>query len=225
MVTSLIKRWISRIPADFGRTSPHVHLRLFGPVLAIQAAWALHARTFSPWNGAGIFVSGLLSWTLLEYGLHRFSFHTRSQSPFLKPFNSGLHLLHHRSPSDQRYIASPVILALPVYLLLVAGARLVLGSPDRALFAGSGLLLGFLIYEQIHYRTHLKPAKSAWMRHLKRHHMAHHFVDSQNLFGVTSDFWDRIFGTSRARDRASKRLDRQENVVKQATAPPSASAA
>ena len=30
---------------------------------------------------------------------------------------------------------------------------------------------------------------------LKSYHMDHHYKDAENGFGVTSRFWDRVFGT------------------------------
>jgi len=35
----------------------------------------------------------------------------------------------------------------------------------------------------------------AYWRELKKYHLQHHFADYENGFGVTSRFWDRIFGT------------------------------
>jgi len=35
----------------------------------------------------------------------------------------------------------------------------------------------------------------AYWRELKKYHLQHHFADFQNGFGVTSRFWDRVFGT------------------------------
>lgn len=34
-----------------------------------------------------------------------------------------------------------------------------------------------------------------YYKELKKYHLQHHFADSQNGFGVTSRFWDRVFGT------------------------------
>jgi 4-hydroxysphinganine ceramide fatty acyl 2-hydroxylase len=35
----------------------------------------------------------------------------------------------------------------------------------------------------------------AYYQELKKYHLKHHFADYENGFGVTSRFWDRIFGT------------------------------
>lgn len=35
----------------------------------------------------------------------------------------------------------------------------------------------------------------SYYRDLKKYHLAHHYKDFENGFGVTSRFWDRVFGT------------------------------
>ena len=35
----------------------------------------------------------------------------------------------------------------------------------------------------------------AYWHALKKYHLQHHFADYENGFGVTSRFWDRVFGT------------------------------
>lgn len=37
-----------------------------------------------------------------------------------------------------------------------------------------------------------------YYRQLKSYHMQHHYADYENGFGVTSRFWDRVFGTELA---------------------------
>ncbi len=43
---------------------------------------------------------------------------------------------------------------------------------------------------------------------MKRRHMAHHFHDESGNFGITTFFWDKVFGTY---------YDRPERPVKSAT--------
>ena len=35
-----------------------------------------------------------------------------------------------------------------------------------------------------------------WYKELKRYHLAHHFLDYELGFGITSKFWDNIFNTT-----------------------------
>lgn len=34
-----------------------------------------------------------------------------------------------------------------------------------------------------------------YWRNLKIHHLRHHYEDYEDGFGVTTQFWDRVFGT------------------------------
>jgi 4-hydroxysphinganine ceramide fatty acyl 2-hydroxylase len=43
--------------------------------------------------------------------------------------------------------------------------------------------------------TFFSSSLPAYWRELKKYHLQHHFADYENGFGVTSRFWDRIFGT------------------------------
>ena len=76
------------------------------------------------------------------------------------------------------------------------GAHRVLGGelakPFFAFF-----LLGYLIYDYIHYSTHHFKTKSTWFKALKQHHMNHHFVNPELFFGVSSPLWDQFFGTKK----------------------------
>jgi 4-hydroxysphinganine ceramide fatty acyl 2-hydroxylase len=35
----------------------------------------------------------------------------------------------------------------------------------------------------------------SYYQELKKYHLQHHFKDYQKGFGVTSKFWDKVFGT------------------------------
>ena len=39
------------------------------------------------------------------------------------------------------------------------------------------------------------PRLPPYYQELKKYHLKHHFADYQNGFGVTSRFWDWVFGT------------------------------
>lgn len=43
-----------------------------------------------------------------------------------------------------------------------------------------------------------------YYRNLKKYHLAHHYGDYENGFGVTSRFWDIVFGTELADEATLK---------------------
>ena len=59
----------------------------------------------------------------------------------------------------------------------------------------AGLMTGYMIYEQWHYFTHFGQTSSKFLKTLKRDHMHHHYRQGDMGFGVSSYFWDTVFGT------------------------------
>ena len=161
-----------------------------------------------------MWVLGVFTWTFFEYVFHRFVFHVDGlwlpdhQAAFVVHFL--LHGFHHFLPMDPyRLVMPPVLLVAiwsPVYLLL----SFIL--PKRWLYgANAGGLVGYVAYDLFHYAFHhanlqlkqnrVESNKSLLqlvMEHArarKKVHMAHHYASYVSSFGVTSSFWDRVFGT------------------------------
>jgi len=126
---------------------------------------------------------GALTWTLLEYLIHRWMGHDRrfKKSPF------GVeHIRHHIegnyfAPTWKKVIFAACIAAL---LALVAGA------PFTA-----GLIGCYGLYEWLHRRYHTHAGFGPYGRWARKHHFHHHFVDGRVNHGVTSPLWDHVFGT------------------------------
>jgi sterol desaturase/sphingolipid hydroxylase (fatty acid hydroxylase superfamily) len=58
----------------------------------------------------------------------------------------------------------------------------------------AGFINGWALYVSIHYMIHayqpISPFKILWT-----HHAKHHYKQGNKAFGVSSPFWDRVFGT------------------------------
>lgn len=65
-------------------------------------------------------------------------------------------------------------------------------SMGLAVFCGG--IFGYITYDLTHYFLHHQNLP-LWYKQLKKYHLAHHFLDYENGFGVTSRFWDTVFGT------------------------------
>jgi dihydroceramide fatty acyl 2-hydroxylase len=160
--------------------------------------------------GAGLLllVSGVLSWGLLEYVLHRFIFHYDARSEFGKKLVYAAHLSHHDHPRATDKIFSGLILSAPVasaYLLL---ARIATGSWRAASFLFTGVALGYFYYELLHFRAHHRRARSRVFRYLRKYHLLHHYKTPEMRFGVTSPLFDIIFGTFQPVASRSFRVER-----------------
>ena len=97
-------------------------------------------------------------------------------------------------------------LATPVYNLTHLAFRQYGWHVCTNLFAGG--LFGYICYDLTHYFLHHKNLP-AWWRDLKKYHLQHHFMDYQVGFGVTSRFWDRVFGTELIYKEDRERLERE----------------
>jgi 4-hydroxysphinganine ceramide fatty acyl 2-hydroxylase len=146
-----------------------------------------------------LFPIGVLVWTLLEYGLHRFLFHIRVaiRNPRLRDFINASHSAHHASPKD-----ADKLLVHPTYGLVISAILFgvfygVAGSVSAAVGVLTGVWAGFLYYESVHYRVHFNVATSRLIVMQRRLHFYHHFTNNKRYFGVTSPLWDHVFRTVR----------------------------
>lgn len=129
---------------------------------------------------------GLISWTAIEYLLHRFVLHG------LQPFKNW-HREHHRRPSA--LICLPTMLSAALVLILVFFPALFLFGLLHACALTLGVLIGYLAYTIVHHGIHHWHIDSPWLRKRKRWHGLHHRVDQDSCYGVTSSFWDNVFGS------------------------------
>ena len=177
-----------------------VALMTYGWSLGLAVDWGLF--------GAAFFV-GSVSWTLLEYLLHRFFLHG------VPPLRRS-HLRHHAAP--QALIGAPAWLSPLLAIILFVATELM---ADATLAAGltAGVILGYLVYVCVHYATHHLPnLRWAWMRKLRRSHALHHRSETACNFGVSTGFWDVVFGT--AARSPSKNSPRQPSLDGPACARP-----
>ena len=133
---------------------------------------------------AGWALLGLLTWTVLEYALHRFVLHG------LQPF-SRWHSEHHRRP--EALISTPTPVSASLFLGLVYLPALFALGPWPAAALTLGLLVGYLWYSTVHHAIHHWTLDTAWLRQRKRWHAQHHHVYPVSGYGVTTRVWDNMF--------------------------------
>ncbi|PVH89776.1 Inositolphosphorylceramide-B hydroxylase [Cadophora sp. DSE1049] len=160
------------------------------------------SKGFSSIGGeAAYWFLGLFLWTLVEYVLHRFLFHLDKWLPDNRVALTThflLHGIHHYLPMDKLRLVMPptLFLALATPFWKLAHAVFYWDwCVATAVFCGG--IFGYICYDLTHYFLHHRTLPSYW-RELKKYHLQHHFMDYENGFGVTSRFWDVIFGTQLA---------------------------
>lgn len=144
-----------------------------------------------------LFSFGVLSWTLIEYVLHRFIFHYSARSAFGRRLVYAAHLSHHETPRATNRFFSSLLVSLPVataYLLLAWTAT---GSLRAAALLFAGLAAGYFCYEWLHFQAHHRRPRLRLFRYLRKYHLLHHYQTPELRFGVTSPLFDVIMGTFR----------------------------
>jgi sterol desaturase/sphingolipid hydroxylase (fatty acid hydroxylase superfamily) len=119
-----------------------------------------------------LFCCGLVAWTLAEYITHRFVLHA------IAPVGHGIHHARPRDTADK--VFWQIWLAFAV-VYLIAGSTFLAGT-----------LVAYAWYLSVHYCAHHNP--TILPASLLKHHLDHHKFARRN-YGVTTKFWDRVFGT------------------------------
>lgn len=181
----------------------HVHpitpLLMWAPI----AAWLLW-RGFAVYQLPGlpvlaIALAGGLVWTLSEYCLHRFLFHFKARSKAGKWLVFLFHGNHHEDPKDKTRLVMPPAGAIPIMAVLYLLFGLVIPQPWIQPFCG-GFIIGYLIYDYIHYSTHHFPMKNPLAKFIKHYHLKHHYSGEGGRYGVSSPVWDWVFRTDPGRN-------------------------
>lgn len=153
---------------------------------------------------AAALIAGAITWTFLEYVIHRWLGHHPRTRP--NPF-AVEHVRHHSEGNYFAAVSKKILAAIIVAAVLLGPSVWLVGWE-----MGPAYVLGFLAmyaaYETLHRREHTHPGINAYFRALRRHHFHHHFVDPSSNHGVTTRFWDRVFGTYQEPDiiRVPQRL-------------------
>jgi hypothetical protein len=180
-------------------------------------------RSSHPRIAFGFLVAGVVFWTVLEYLAHRFILHGRfpeceqlvlvagqrcyrsilhgrfphAQSivqHYLHMRLDPLHWEHHRNPYDGTHINAKLRDLLPLFCV-TAPLSLIAPIYTLPIFL-AGIVASYATEEWIHHSVHFYNFRDPYFRYLKRHHFRHHSPKGTELgYGLTSGFWDMMFGT------------------------------
>jgi hypothetical protein len=169
----------------------------FYTALVVCVIAVTHSPGFS-WRQNFLLIGlGMLSWTLIEYVLHRFVFHFSARSAFGQKLVYAAHLSHHENPRALNRFFSSLVISLPIataYLLL---AWVATGSLHAASYLFTGLIAAYFCYEWLHFQAHHRRPRLRVFRYLRKYHLLHHYQTPELRFGVTSPLFDLILGTFR----------------------------
>ena len=151
-------------------------------IAAISADWTERLK----WLAA--LVTGGAIWTLLEYLLHRYVLHGL-------PVFAAMHAVHHASP--RAYVGTPTWITLAILWIVFFFPVWWCISFNVASGLIAGVMIGFLWYGIVHHAIHHGRPRllASVMSTCALRHARHHYSGLTGNFGVTTPFWDCIFGT------------------------------
>lgn len=178
---------------------PSAHLHMISIVI-IYAFFAIYffKQAFLQHSFTEILFSGLLGafiWTFVEYLVHRFLLHSKPERTLLKKFQFYMHGEHHLHPTDPKRFLVPLFVSLPASTLSYVGFKLIFSSYADPIFAG--YILGYILYDFVHYSVHYFRCQSRIGKWFKQYHFRHHFKENDRYFGVSNPLWDYVLFTAK----------------------------
>jgi len=181
----------------FTKSSLKSSVFFYGSIIAILIFNALVVKHL-PWiTFIIVFGFALFFWTLAEYLLHRYLFHWLSDNKVLKRFHFIVHGSHHQYPRDTERIVMPPLPGLILIVILFTIFYLLFSLLGIVYYLWAffpGFLFGYLLYSFLHRAIHVIKSPKRF-KYLWKHHTFHHYKYPNKAFGVSTLFWDRLFGT------------------------------
>jgi sterol desaturase/sphingolipid hydroxylase (fatty acid hydroxylase superfamily) len=133
-------------------------------------------------------LAGVAIWTLIEYVVHRVALH---RVGMFVP----MHGLHHSSPLA--YVGTPTWLSMTVLCGAVLAPAWWWAGFNVASGLTAGVMGGYLWYGLLHHWIHHRrhAPTGGYIGALRAWHLHHHYSQQGGNYGVTTGFWDHIFGT------------------------------
>lgn len=175
------------------RTNSISVIRIYTLISTGVFIYGIYAFDASALRMALLLVLGLLLFTLIEYVVHRFVYHSGEDYLDDQNWQYKVHGVHHTFPREKDLLAMPLPLALLVSGILFFIFYAVMGK--LVFFFFPGFFLGYASYLFVHYKVHTRKPPKNILRYLWLHHHIHHHIQDDKAFGVSSPLWDFIFGT------------------------------
>ena len=105
-----------------------------------------------------------------------------------------IHGVHHDHPNDKLRLVMPPAPASR-WRRSSSGSSRWSSAPRPPIPLFAGFIVGYLVYDYMHYYLHHHDPKTKLGKRLREQHMRHHFQDHRYGFGVSSPIWDAVFRT------------------------------
>ena len=189
----------SPILEKLSRTHIAVPLTIFLSFSSFLLYWSITTTSLSALQTVAMFLLGIISYTWVEYIVHRYLFHMPTYTKARQRMQYFIHGVHHEFPKDKDRLAMPPLVSVTIATVLLLLFRAILG--DLAFSFLPGFVVGYSGYLSIHYMIHMYQPPKNFFKTLWINHGIHHYKNGDVVFGVSSPFWDYVYGTMKEKKK------------------------
>jgi sterol desaturase/sphingolipid hydroxylase (fatty acid hydroxylase superfamily) len=175
------------------RTHIAVPLSILSFYSVVLLYWSAANTSLTVGTSVGLFFTGVLFFTWVEYNMHRYIFHMSTYTQMREKLQYTLHGVHHEFPKDKTRLAMPPLLSITLATILLLVFRVIMGDYVFAFLPG--FLVGYAIYLGMHYMVHAYQPPKGFFKYIWVNHSVHHYKNGESVFGVSSPLWDYVYGT------------------------------
>ncbi len=180
------------------KVHPVAPFAFYIPIISALMVYALGTGKSTPLHTVIFVPLGWVTWSAMEYAIHRGFFHWEGSGPFTRKVHEIMHGYHHLYPDDSLRLVMPLGASIPL-ALVIAGLLALVGKPAATTPYFCGIVAGYLFYDFTHWSSHYRTPWTAWGRAIRSHHMAHHFATPDKNFGISHRWIDLLVGTLKKR--------------------------
>ena len=118
------------------RTHISVPLTIFASYAIYLLYWSVSHTSLSAGSTIGLFFLGFISFTLVEYLVHRYVYHLSTHTEWRKRFQYKAHGVHHEFPRDKERLFMPPVPSMVIASLIFYLMYLAIGWNALAFFPG-----------------------------------------------------------------------------------------
>lgn len=177
----------------FSRTHIMVPITMFFTISSVSLFYGITTTEIKLSTGLLVLFAGIISFTFVEYMMHKYFFHMERDTPTKDKLQYSVHGVHHDYPKDKDRLAMPPFVSAFYSLVFYLVFKLIMGA--YVFYFLPGFLIGYSAYLGVHYIVHAYQPPKNFLKVLWVNHAIHHYKNPDVAFGVSSPLWDYILGT------------------------------
>lgn len=187
------RMFVNPVLEKISRTHISVPIAMFLGLGTYSLYWGISTTEISFLGAVALLIAGFLTFTFVEYVMHRYLYHMEPDTKFKDKVQYSMHGVHHDYPKDKDRLAMPPFISAMYAVILYFLFDFIMG--EYAFYFLPGFLVGYAAYLGVHFIVHAFQPPKNFLKVLWVNHAIHHYKDPDVAFGVSTPIWDYVFGT------------------------------